>query len=70
MHSHADLSFRPANDGAFAAMSGRSADFSRRDRWQRDKVEAMVDVLGKICDAAMSSDPRFPSKIAVSMGTL
>jgi hypothetical protein len=37
---------------------------------QRDKVEAVVDVLGKVCDVAMSSDPRFPNKIAVSMGTL
>ena len=37
---------------------------------QRDKVEAVVDVLGKICDAAMSSDPRYPNKIAVSMGAL
>jgi tetratricopeptide (TPR) repeat protein len=37
---------------------------------QRDKVEAVVDVLGKVCDVAMSSDPRFPNKMAVSMGAL
>lgn len=45
-------------------------DPSLQAKRQRDKVEAVVDVLGKICDAAMSSDPRDPNKIAVSMGGL
>lgn len=46
------------------------ADPSVFAKGQRDKVEAVVDILGRICDAAMSSDPRFPNKIAASMGSL
>ncbi len=45
-------------------------DPSRYAQRQRDGVEAVVDVLGKVCDVAMSSDPRYPNKIAVSMGSL
>ncbi len=61
-----DQVFRPGSGPAPEAVSDPSLHAKR----QRDKVETVVGVLGKICDSAMSSDPRYPNKLTAAIGSL